>query len=184
MLGETPQFIRRGTLDGQVLPQDLSVGIPLQLLANRPDVRSSELALAQAFYTTNEARSAFYPSITLSSSAGWTNGVGEVVMNPGKLLLSAVGSLTQPLFNKGQNIARLKIAKAQQEEAKLSFTQTLLNAGAEVNNALKQNQTAGINPIFTSVRSLLYKRLLPAHSCLCNMEIPLILKSSPPSKLY
>ena len=63
-------------------------------------------------------------------------------MNPGKLLLSAVGSLTQPLFNKGQNIARLKIAKAQQEEAKLSFTQTLLNAGAEVNNALKQNQTA------------------------------------------
>lgn len=142
MLGETPQFIRRGTLDGQVLPQDLSVGIPLQLLANRPDVRSSELALAQAFYTTNEARSAFYPSITLSGSAGWTNGVGEVVMNPGKLLLSAVGSLTQPLFNKGQNIARLKIAKAQQEEAKLSFTQTLLNAGAEVNNALKQNQTA------------------------------------------
>lgn len=142
MLGETPQFIRRGTLDGQVLPQDLSVGIPLQLLANRPDVRSSELALAQAFYTTNEARSAFYPSITLSGSAGWTNGVGEVVMNPGKLLLSAVGSLTQPLFNKGQNIARLKIAKAQQEEAKLSFTQTLLNAGAEVNNALRQNQTA------------------------------------------
>ena len=142
MLGETPQFIRRGTLDGQVLPQDLSVGIPLQLLANRPDVRSSELALAQAFYTTNEARSAFYPSITLSGSAGWTNGVGEVVMNPGKLLLSAVGFLTQPLFNKGQNIARLKIAKAQQEEAKLSFTQTLLNAGAEVNNALKQNQTA------------------------------------------
>lgn len=142
MLGETPQFIRRGTLDGQVLPQDLSVGIPLQLLANRPDVRSSELALAQAFYTTNEARSAFYPSITLSGSAGWTNGVGEVVMNPGKLLMSAVGSLTQPLFNKGQNIARLKIAKAQQEEAKLSFTQTLLNAGAEVNNALKQNQTA------------------------------------------
>ena len=142
MLGETPQFIRRGTLDGQVLPQDLSVGIPLQLLANRPDVRSSELALAQAFYTPNEARSAFYPSITLSGSAGWTNGVGEVVMNPGKLLLSAVGSLTQPLFNKGQNIARLKIAKAQQEEAKLSFTQTLLNAGAEVNNALKQNQTA------------------------------------------
>lgn len=58
MLGETPQFIRRGTLDGQILPQDLSVGIPLQLLANRPDVRSSELALAQAFYTTNEARSA------------------------------------------------------------------------------------------------------------------------------
>lgn len=142
MLGETPQSIRRGKLEGQVLPQELSVGIPLQILANRPDVKAAELALAQAFYTTNEARSAFYPSITLSGSAGWTNGAGEMILNPGKLLLSAVGSLTQPLFNNGQNIARLKIAKAQQEEAKLAFTQSLLNAGAEVNNALKQNQTA------------------------------------------
>ncbi|WP_294590634.1 TolC family protein [uncultured Bacteroides sp.] len=142
MLGETPRSIRRGKLEGQVLPQELSVGIPLQLLANRPDVKAAELALTQAFYSTNEARSAFYPSITLSGSAGWTNGAGEMILNPGKLLLSAVGSLTQPLFNNGQNIARLKIAKAQQEEAKLAFTQSLLNAGAEVNNALKQNQTA------------------------------------------
>lgn len=142
MLGETPQSIRRGKLEGQVLPQELSVGIPLQILANRPDVKTAELALAQAFYTTNEARSAFYPSISLSGSAGWTNGAGEMILNPGKLLLSAVGSLTQPLFNNGQNIARLKIAKAQQEEAKLAFTQSLLNAGAEVNNALQQNQTA------------------------------------------
>ncbi len=142
MLGETPRSIRRGKLEGQVLPQELFVGIPLQLLANRPDVKAAELALTQAFYSTNEARSAFYPSITLSGSAGWTNGAGEMILNPGKLLLSAVGSLTQPLFNNGQNIARLKIAKAQQEEAKLAFTQSLLNAGAEVNNALKQNQTA------------------------------------------
>lgn len=141
LLGETPQSIRRGCLEGQSVPQDLSVGIPLQILANRPDVRGAELALAQAFYLTNEARSAFYPSITLSGSAGWTNNAG-VILNPGKLLLSAVGSLTQPLFNRGQNIAQLKIAKAQQEEARLAFAQTLLNAGTEVNNALKQNQTA------------------------------------------
>ena len=142
MLGKTPQAIGRNNLEGQLFPQKLSVGIPLQILANRPDVRSAELALTQAFYTTNEARSAFYPSITLSGSAGWTNDAGSIILNPGKLLASAVGSLTQPLFNRGQNVARLKIAKAQQEEAKLAFTQTLLNAGAEVNNALKQNQTA------------------------------------------
>lgn len=142
MLGETPQSIRRGSMKGQSIPQDLSTGIPLQILANRPDVKSAELGLAQAFYSTNEARSAFYPSITLSGSAGWTNAAGDVLLNPGKLLMSAVGSLTQPLFNQGKNVARLKIAKAQQEEAKLAFTQTLLNAGAEVNNALKQNQTA------------------------------------------
>lgn len=142
MLGETPRSIPRGQLEGQSIPQDLSVGVPLQLLANRPDVKSAELGLAQAFYSTNEARTAFYPAITLSGSAGWTNDAGGMIMNPAKLLLSAVGSLTQPLFNRGQNIARLKIAKAQQEEAKLAFTQTLLNAGSEVNNALKQTMTA------------------------------------------
>ena len=92
--------------------------------------------MAQAFYSTNAARSAFYPSITLGGTAGWTNSAGSMIINPGKLLLSAVGSLTQPLFNKGLNMAQLKIAKAQQEEAKLSFQQALLNAGSEVNNAL------------------------------------------------
>lgn len=150
MLGETPQSVQRGSLETQSIPQELSVGVPLQILANRPDVKSAELGLAQAFYSTNEARSAFYPAITLSGSAGWTNDAGGIILNPGKLLLSAVGSLTQPLFNRGQNIARLKIAKAQQEEAKLAFTQTLLNAGSEVNNALKQNQTARNKSIFYS----------------------------------
>lgn len=74
--------------------------------------------------------------------AGWTNSGGGIIANPGGLLLQAIGSLTQPLFNKGANIAQLKIAKAQQEEASLAFQQSILNAGSEVNNALTQWQTA------------------------------------------
>ena len=142
LLAETPHKIQRGKLENQQLPEDFSVGIPLQMLSNRPDVRSAEFSLAQAFYTTNAARAAFYPSITLSGSAGWTNSAGSMIINPGKFVASAVASLTQPLFNKGVNIAQLKIAKAQQEEARLSFEQTLLNAGVEVNEALVQYQTA------------------------------------------
>lgn len=142
LLGEVPGGIERGHLAGQDFPEDLTVGVPLQLLSRRPDVKSAELSLASAFYSTNAARSAFYPSITLSGTAGWTNSAGNTIINPGKLLLSAVGALTQPLFNKGLNIAQLKIAKAQQEEAKLAFQQALLNAGSEVNNALTQVQTA------------------------------------------
>lgn len=98
--------------------------------------------MAVAYYATNSARSAFYPSITLSGSAGWTNAAGAAITNPGQWLLSAVGSLVQPLFNRGKNIANLKIAKAQQEEALLTFQQSLLDAGAEVNDALVQWQTA------------------------------------------
>lgn len=142
LLGTVPSAVERGRLEGQTFPEDLSVGVPLQLLSRRPDVKSAELALASAFYSTNAARSAFYPSITLSGTAGWTNSAGSLIVNPGKVLLSAVASLTQPIFNRGQNVAQLKIAKAQQEEARLAFQQTLLNAGSEVNNALTQVQKA------------------------------------------
>lgn len=142
LLADVPHSIERGKLENQQLPESFSVGIPLQMLSNRPDVRSAELALAQSFYSTNIARAAFYPSITLGGSAGWTNSAGSMIVNPGKFLASAVASLTQPIFNRGLNNAQLRIARAQQEEARLSFELALLNAGVEVNEALVQYQTA------------------------------------------
>ena len=142
LLRQAPQQIERGTLDEQHLPDEIKAGVPIQLLANRPDVKVAEMTLASMYYNTNSARAAFYPSITISGSAGWTNSAGSMIVNPGKVLLSALGSLTQPLFNRGANIARLKIAKAQQEEAMLAFEQAILNAGAEVSNALSQYETA------------------------------------------
>lgn len=140
-------------------------------------MKSAELSLASAFYSTNAARSAFYPSITLSGTAGWTNSAGSMIVNPGKLLFSAIGSLTQPLFNKGLNVAQLKIAKAQQEEARLAFQQALLNAGSEVNNALTQVQVARgktelrarqITSLETTVRST---RLLMQHGTSTYLEV-------------
>lgn len=142
LLAQAPQTIKRGGLEEQQLPEDFSVGVPLQLLSNRPDVKAAEMALAGTYYNANSARAAFYPQITISGSAGWTNSAGSAIINPGKLLASVLGSLTQPLFYRGANIARLKIAKAQQEEAKLAFQQSLLNAGSEVSNALYQYQSA------------------------------------------
>lgn len=142
LVGMAPHTIERSTLDAQIFPDTVSVGVPLQLLSRRPDVRQCEMQLAGAYYATNVARSAFYPSIMLSGSAGWTNAAGAAITNPGQWLLQAVGSLVQPLFNRGQNVANLKIAKAHQEEALLNFRQSLLNAGAEVNDALVQWQKA------------------------------------------
>lgn len=144
LLADTSHNIMRGALQKQQFPDTLSAGLPVQLLANRPDVRQAEWNLAQAYYATNVARSAFYPSLTLSGSTGWTNNVGGVVVNPGSWLFSAVGSLMQPLFNKGTNIANLRQAKARQEEALLLFQQSLLDAGKEVNNALIRWQSARI----------------------------------------
>lgn len=142
VLAETPGAIERGLLNSQSFPAELSIGVPLQLLTNRPDVRAAEQSLAQAYYGVNIARAALYPSLTLSGIVGWTNSVGSAVINPGGLLLSATGTLMQPIFNAGYNRGRVKIARAQQEQAQLAFQQTLLNAGGEVNNALTQYQTA------------------------------------------
>lgn len=153
LLAETPRHYERSALQGQQFPTDFSIGVPVQMLSARPDVRSAERTLEAAFYGTNAARSAFYPSITLSGSAGWTNSAGSMIINPAKFLASAVGSLTQPLFVRGQLTAQLKIAKAQQEEASLAFQQTLLNAGIEVNDALTAWQTS------TAKRELLDKQV-------------------------
>ena len=82
ILGSVYTKIERSTIDEQTLPQDFSVGVPLELLSNRPDVYSAEMALASAYYSTNQARSAFYPKLTLSGSAGWTGAFGQAVSNP------------------------------------------------------------------------------------------------------
>lgn len=139
LLGETVSSIQRQSINDWKAPQTITAGIPSYTLANRPDVKNAELALASAFYNTNAARSAFYPALNLTGTLGWTNDLGTIV-NPGKWIWQTVASLTQPIFQNGKLRANLKISKAQQEEAKLAFQQTLLNAGAEVNTAIAKIQ--------------------------------------------
>ena len=136
ILGSVYTRIERSTIDEQALPQDFSVGVPLELLSNRPDVYQAEMALASAYYSTNQARSAFYPKLTLSGSAGWTGAFGQAVANPGGLIINALAQLAQPIFNKGQLTSNLRVAKAEEEIARLTYKQTLLDAGEEVNNNL------------------------------------------------
>lgn len=136
LLGQPAQTIARGKLADQSLPSEFSTGIAINMLNNRPDVHAAEMNLAACFYNTNQARSRFYPSITISGSGAYTNNSGMGIVNPGKMLLSAVGSLTQPIFARGQLIAGLKVAKAQQEQAFNNWQQAVLSAGSEVSNAL------------------------------------------------
>lgn len=145
MLGMTSHTIDRTSLDMQSMPENVSTGVPLRLLSQRPDVVQAEMALAAAYYSTNQARSAFYPNLTLSGSAGWTNSLGQVVTNPGGWILSAVASLAQPIFNRGKLISNLKVSKAEEEIARLNYKQALLDAGQEVNDALFAIEIAAKN---------------------------------------
>ena len=136
LLAKAPQTIERSTLDEQVMPEKLTAGVPLQLLENRPDVKVAEMTLASAYYTTNQARAAFYPGLNITGTAGWTNNAGAMVVNPGKVLLTAIGSLTQPIFNNGKLIANLKVSKAEEKIAQMNYQQAILKAGQEVSDAL------------------------------------------------
>lgn len=145
MLGMTSRTIDRTSLEIQSMPENVSTGVPLRLLSQRPDVVQAEMSLAAAYYSTNQARSAFYPNLTLSGSAGWTNSLGQVVTNPGGWILSAVASLAQPIFNRGKLISNLKVSKAEEEIARLNYKQALLAAGQEVNDALFAIEIAAKN---------------------------------------
>lgn len=136
LLGQQAQTIARGKIENQSLPTEFSTGIAIQMLNNRPDVHYAEMTLAQCFYDTQAARSKFYPNITISGSGAFTNSSGMGIVNPGKWLLSAIGSLVQPIFQNGQLVAQLKVAKATQEQAYNTWQNAVLSAGSEVSNAL------------------------------------------------
>jgi NodT family efflux transporter outer membrane factor (OMF) lipoprotein len=142
LLAITPQHIERSRLGLYALPRRFSTGVPAQLLQNRPDVKLADLAMAEAFYNTQAARASFYPSISLQGLAGWTNNAGSMVVNPGKILLNAVASLTQPIYAQGKLKANLKINQLAQEDLMNRYVQTVIDAGSEVNEALADCQAA------------------------------------------
>lgn len=172
------------------LPEEALSGTPVSYLATRPDIKAAEKSLAAAFYTTNSARAAFYPSLVISAQGGFTNLVGSIVKNPGEWFLQLAGSLTAPIFSRGQNIATLEAAKAAQAQALNNFTYAVLSASADVSNALvkinKANQQREFvskqidsleksveytNDLFQLTQSATYLEVLTARSSLLQAQL-------------
>ena len=122
--------------------QFLKIGIPATMLEMRPDIRMANAALEEAFYNTQAARAAFFPGITLNGTAGWTNAAGSAIVNPGKLLISLVGSLTQPIFARGRIKGNYRISQLTEEDLKQKYAQTVIDAGNQVNEALADCEAA------------------------------------------
>jgi len=155
LLAGTPQHIERENWGFSANPnhpdsetgqrmfdtQFLKIGVPATMLEFRPDIRMANHAMEEAFYNVQAARSAFFPSIMLTGSAGWTNN-GGLIVNPGKILLNAVGQLTQPIFARGQLKANLKIQQLTQEDLQKKYVQTVIDAGNQVNEAMADCQAA------------------------------------------
>lgn len=152
LLNTYPQQWEVGTDLSLELPAEVSSGVPMSYLATRPDVAAAERGLASAFYTVSSAHAAFYPSIAISAQGGFTNLLGTVIVNPGKWFIQLAGSLTAPLFSRGQNIAQLKAAKAQQEQALNNFENTVMSAAADVSDALVKIAKSGEKKVLVDMQ--------------------------------
>ena len=150
ILGMVPGDICRNSWGEYSIPETICTGLPAQLLENRPDVRSAGRSVEAAYYVTNQARCAMFPSLSLSGLLGWTS-QGKAITNPATLIYNAVASLTQPIFAQGRLNSNLKVSKLRQEEAAQSYTQTVLKAGNDVNRALREINTS-------KEKDALYKR--------------------------
>ena len=145
LLAEPPHHIDRAPFGTFKMPEQLHLGLPVRLLDARPDVRVAERNMELAYYGTQQARQAFYPTITIEGLFG-------AAFSPAQMIGQAVASLTQPIFAAGKLNSQLKNAKLDQEKARLEFEQALLDAGNEVYCYLHYCQTAGQKAEFIDAR--------------------------------
>jgi len=136
LLGRNPDTILRSTIEEQRTNTNLATGVPAQLLANRPDVQQAEFQLRNSFELVNVARTYFYPSLTITGSAGFSSTSLAQLFDPVSFFANVTGGLLQPVFEQGLNKQRLAVAQANQEEYLNTFRKTILIAGQEVSNAL------------------------------------------------
>ncbi|WP_298649854.1 TolC family protein [uncultured Proteiniphilum sp.] len=135
--GKKPGPVVRSRLESQPVPMQLKTGVPVQLLARRPDVKQAELDFRVAFELKNAAQAGFYPSITLSSgSVGYSSSGFSNLFSLEKLVLNVVAGLTQPVFARGQLKVDLALAEEDQLQAMAAFQNTVLNAGKEISDIL------------------------------------------------
>ncbi len=142
LMSERPHKISRTALDTFHAPKVIATGLPISVLRRRPDVNMEEMKLAKSFYDVNQARSAFFPSLTLTATGEFTNNSGAGIVNPGVMIGQAVAALAQPIFANGQLRARLRISKEEFNIAKNNFVSSMISAGNEVNTAMVKVRSA------------------------------------------
>ncbi|WP_405200021.1 efflux transporter outer membrane subunit [Christiangramia sp. LLG6405-1] len=142
LLGEAPMLIERSNLNDQAITTDLNIGVPVQLLRNRPDVIAAEYNLVNAFELTNVAKSNFYPSLTLSATGGLQALDKGDLFDPNSLFATVIGGLAQPILNGRAIRTEYEVSQAEQEQARLEFRRAILTASKEVSDAMYSYEAA------------------------------------------
>lgn len=138
LLARYPQHIERSTTGfNDLVPASVQVGIPSQLLANRPDIKQAELELAAAKLDVKVAKAEFYPSFGISGAIGFNAfKPSYLVKSPESLLYSLAGDLAGPLINRNAIKAEYLSANAKQLQAVYQYERSILNGYIEVANQM------------------------------------------------
>ncbi len=137
LMAEPSHAVERTTIAAQRMPMSMKLGYPVNLLANRPDVKAAEYRLMNAFELTNAAKANFYPTLRVTGGAGISAGDLDQLFSANALFANIVGGLTQPILNKRQIRTQYEVSLANKEIAYLNFRRAVLTAGKEVSDALK-----------------------------------------------
>ncbi|MBH0067025.1 MULTISPECIES: efflux transporter outer membrane subunit [Pseudoalteromonas] len=119
---------------------EVPVGLPSDLLSQRPDIKAAEHLMLAANANIGIARAAFYPSISLTANAGSASSDLSGLFDSGSGTWSFVPTISLPIFNMGRNQANLDVAKADQEIAVATYQQKIQNAFREVADALADRE--------------------------------------------
>jgi outer membrane protein, multidrug efflux system len=137
LLGNNPAAVPRGTeLTAQIHPPEVPAGLPSSLLERRPDIRRAEQLMIAANAQIGVARAAYFPQISLTASPGFQSAALSNLFSGPSGLWSFSGSITQPIFTAGKLRSGVRLAEAQQQEALLTYQQTIQGAFRDVSNAL------------------------------------------------
>ena len=140
LLGDMPGSVPRSTrLDAFPVADTLLAGVPAQLLANRPDVRATELSLVAANARIGVAQASLYPALVITGNGGLNAfRASNWFLLPSSLFYTVAGGLTQPIFQRRQLKTQLEVARIQHEQAVIQFRQAITNGVREVSDALVQ----------------------------------------------
>ena len=137
LVSRPPEAVRvtGGSLNRIAAPR-VTPGLPSELLTQRPDIRRQEAQLASATANVGSARAQFFPSIQLTGQGGYQSSALSALFQPHAAFFSMVGSLTQPIFDGGRILGNFEFTKARQDELLQIYRRTVVQAFADVDNAL------------------------------------------------
>ncbi len=167
LAGQLPGTLsRNATLEGIGMWENLSTGVPAELISKRPDVRSAEMELVAANAQVGVAQASMYPALTLSATGGLNAYRAARWFDINSLTGTLAGGLVQPVFNRRQLKTQLEVAKIERDQAEIRFRQQALNAIGEVSNALvkldklQSQRTIATNQVQTLETAIGQARLL------------------------